>query len=312
MTAAAASSVQFSASVPVVRTERLILRAPEPWDAAPFCAFLGSDRARFVGGTTEPGRAWRAFGTILGHWVLRGFGPFTPGFVHVPYGDAEAIADLSEKAPHPFLDALLRHRDASKLRSTVQGLIKSIAPDGRIHTTFNQTIAATGRLSSTEPNLQNIPVRTEAGREIRRGFIVGADTATGVPYDCLMTADYSQIELRILAHIGDIPELKAAFARGLDIHAAQHAVAVDVRVDDGGRTGILEAQRQLGEATLGLAGLGTGRGGGRPELMRGEHPAEHDRAAVAEHLASDLGRVGDGHRGRIGHGAEHRRGPRFT
>lgn len=62
---------------PVIHTKRLILRAPEPWDAAPFCAFLGSDRARFVGGTTEPGRAWRAFGTILGHWVLRGFGPFT-------------------------------------------------------------------------------------------------------------------------------------------------------------------------------------------------------------------------------------------
>ena len=126
--------------------------------------------------------------------------------------DAEAIADLSEKAPHPFLDALLRHRDASKLRSTVQGLIKSIGDDGRIHTTYQQTIAATGRLSSTDPNLQNIPIRTESGRRIRRVFVVGEG------YDCLMSADYSQIEMRVMAHLSGDEGLIQAFNDGEDLH----------------------------------------------------------------------------------------------
>ena len=83
--------------------------------------------------------------------------------------DAEALADLYTKTEHPFLRHLLRHRDATRLRQTVEGLLKSVADDGRIHTTYQQTIAATGRLSSTDPNLQNIPIRTEEGRRIRRG-----------------------------------------------------------------------------------------------------------------------------------------------
>ena len=85
--------------------------------------------------------------------------------------DADALAALHEQAPHPFLAALLRHRDVSKLRTTVDGLIKSTGDDGRIHTTYQQTIAITGRLSSTEPNLQNIPVRTDEGRRIRGVFV---------------------------------------------------------------------------------------------------------------------------------------------
>ena len=97
--------------------------------------------------------------------------------------DADALQQLFEKTEHPFLMALLRHRDVTRLRQTVEGLLKTVSDDGRIHTTFNQLIAATGRLSSTDPNLQNIPVRTEEGRRIRETFIVGEG------FDCLMTAD---------------------------------------------------------------------------------------------------------------------------
>ena len=127
--------------------------------------------------------------------------------------DAEALADLYEKEPHPFLEALLRHRDATKLRSTVQGLIKSIADDGRIHTTYQQTIAATGRLSSTDPNLQNIPIRTDSGRRIRNVFVVGDG------YESLMSADYSQIEMRIMAHLSGDEGLIEAFRSGEDLHS---------------------------------------------------------------------------------------------
>ena len=103
----------------------------------------------------------------------------------------------TRRTTHPFLAALLRHRDASRLKVTVDGLLKTVADDGRIHTTFNQIIAATGRLSSTDPNLQNIPIRTEEGRRIREAFIVGAG------YESLLTADYSQIEMRIMAHLSE-------------------------------------------------------------------------------------------------------------
>ncbi|WP_207782271.1 DNA polymerase I [Phytoactinopolyspora limicola] len=128
--------------------------------------------------------------------------------------DAEALAELYAKTEHPFLEALLRHRDASKLRVTVEGLLKSVAPDGRIHTTFHQTIAATGRLSSTDPNLQNIPIRTAEGRRIRQAFVVGDG------YESLLTADYSQIEMRIMAHLSDDEGLIEAFESGMDFHSA--------------------------------------------------------------------------------------------
>nr|WP_064569799.1 DNA polymerase I [Gordonia sp. LAM0048] len=146
--------------------------------------------------------------------------------------DADALQSLYEKTEHPFLAHLLEHRDATRLKVTVDGLLKAVADDGRIHTTFNQTIAATGRLSSTEPNLQNIPVRTEAGREIRRGFVVGADTATGVPYDCLMTADYSQIEMRIMAHLSEDAGLIEAFNTGEDLHNFVGSRAFGVPIDE--------------------------------------------------------------------------------
>ena len=112
-----------------------------------------------------------------------------------------------------MLEHLLRHRDVAKLKSIVDSLIPMANVDGRIHTTYNQMIAATGRLSSTDPNLQNIPIRSEEGRRIRQGFIVGSG------YECLLTADYSQIELRIMAHLSGDTALAEAFASGHDFHA---------------------------------------------------------------------------------------------
>jgi DNA polymerase-1 len=126
--------------------------------------------------------------------------------------DADALADLYAKTEHPFLEALLRHRDASRLRVTVEGLQKSVADDGRIHTTYLQTIAATGRLSSTDPNLQNVPIRTEEGRRIRDLFVVGNG------FESLMSADYSQIEMRVMAHLSGDDGLIEAFRSGEDLH----------------------------------------------------------------------------------------------
>ncbi len=134
--------------------------------------------------------------------------------------DADALAELYAKTEHPFLEALLRHRDSAKLRVTVEGLIKSVADDGRVHTTYQQNVAATGRLSSTDPNLQNIPIRTEEGRRIRDVFVVGdrvgADGAG--PFESLMSADYSQIEMRVMAHLSGDPGLIEAFHAGEDLH----------------------------------------------------------------------------------------------
>ncbi|HUX71701.1 MAG TPA: DNA polymerase I [Cellulomonadaceae bacterium] len=127
--------------------------------------------------------------------------------------DAAALTELYARTEHPFLQHLLEHRDAIRLRQTVDGLLRSVADDGRIHTTFQQTIAATGRLSSTDPNLQNIPIRTEAGRRIRRAFVVGEG------YETLLTADYSQIEMRIMAHLSADEGLISAFRSGEDLHS---------------------------------------------------------------------------------------------
>ncbi|MCJ7827007.1 MAG: DNA polymerase I, partial [Demequinaceae bacterium] len=126
--------------------------------------------------------------------------------------DAASLAELYEKTPHPFLEALLAHRDATKLRQIIEGLISSIGPDGRILTTFSQTVASTGRLSSKDPNLQNIPIRTEDGHRIREAFVVGE----GV--EILLTADYSQIEMRIMAHLSKDGALIEAFKAGEDLH----------------------------------------------------------------------------------------------
>ena len=127
--------------------------------------------------------------------------------------DADALTALYAVNQHPFLEHLLRHRDASRLKQTVTGLLETVGDDGRIHTTYNQTIAATGRLSSTDPNLQNIPIRTEEGRRIRQAFVVGPGHVE------LLTADYSQIEMRIMAHLSEDAGLIEAFQSGEDLHA---------------------------------------------------------------------------------------------
>jgi len=138
--------------------------------------------------------------------------------------DAETLSELSDA--HEIIPCILEYRQLTKLKSTyVEGLVKVINPDtGRIHSSFNQTVTATGRISSTEPNLQNIPVRTDMGREIRQAFI---------PEDgfVLVDADYSQIELRVLAHITGDEMLKKAFTEGLDIHAMTASQVFGVPID---------------------------------------------------------------------------------
>ncbi|CAN5541568.1 DNA polymerase I [soil metagenome] len=131
--------------------------------------------------------------------------------------DAAVLADLQDSNPHPFLDLLLQHREAAKLRQIIESLDSAISDralggDGRIRTTYVQTGSQTGRLSSTDPNLQNIPVRTEESRRIRAAFEVGEG------YETLLTADYSQIEMRIMAHLSEDPGLIEAFNSGEDLH----------------------------------------------------------------------------------------------
>ena len=157
--------------------------------------------------------------------------------------DAESLDWLHQKSGHPVLTSLLRIREAKKLGTTVEGLIAEIANDGRIHTHFQQTVAATGRLSSTGPNLQNIPVRTEEGRKIRDCFTVGKG------YVSLLTADYSQIEMRIMAHLSHDERLLAAFASGEDLHATVAGLVFGVKqaeVDP-------EMRRQMKAMSYGLA-----------------------------------------------------------
>lgn len=126
--------------------------------------------------------------------------------------DAAALADLQATNPHPFLGFLLEHRDVTKLRQIVETLIAAINPDGRIHTTYGQTGTTTGRLSSANPNLQNIPIRSADGRRIREAFEVGEG------FETLLTADYSQIEMRIMAHFSEDEGLIEAFKSGEDLH----------------------------------------------------------------------------------------------
>jgi DNA polymerase-1 len=140
--------------------------------------------------------------------------------------DAEALTTLLASTGHPFLEHLLRHRDVTRLRTVIDGLIPMVDDAGRIHTTFQQTIAATGRLSSTDPNLQNIPIRTAEGRRIRQAFVVGAG------YESLMTADYSQIEMRIMAHLSGDEGLIEAFTSGEDLHSFVASRAFNIPIED--------------------------------------------------------------------------------
>ena len=157
--------------------------------------------------------------------------------------DAESLEWLASTTGHPLLSHLLRIRETSKLLSTVEGLIDAVASDGRIHTSFQQTVAATGRLSSTDPNLQNIPVRTEEGRRIRDCFVAAE------PYVNLLTADYSQIEMRIMAHLSQDEGLIEAFRSGEDLHSTVGSLVFGVpvtKVDP-------EMRRQVKAMSYGLA-----------------------------------------------------------
>jgi DNA polymerase-1 len=157
--------------------------------------------------------------------------------------DAESLQQLLDKTGHPFLVQVMRHRDAAKLRASVEGLLAAVSPDGRVRTTLRQTIAATGRLSSTDPNLQNIPVRTAEGRRIRACFTVGQG------YAALMTADYSQIEMRIMAHASQDAGLIAAFQAGEDLHRTMAAEVFGVRADQVDA----EMRRRIKAMSYGLA-----------------------------------------------------------
>ena len=157
--------------------------------------------------------------------------------------DADSLAWLQGHSDHPVLGHLLRHRDVVRLKTVVDGLLASVADDGRIHTTFQQTVAATGRLSSTDPNLQNIPIRMETGRQIRRAFVVGEG------YESLLTADYSQIEMRIMAHLSGDANLQEAFRSGEDLHTyvASQAYGIPAAEVDA------EQRRRIKAMSYGLA-----------------------------------------------------------
>ena len=157
--------------------------------------------------------------------------------------DAESLQWLFSETKHPVLEALLRIREASKLQSVVEGLLSEIAGDGRIHTHFQQTVAATGRLSSTGPNLQNIPIRTEAGKKIRDGFVAGEG------FDGILTADYSQIEMRILAHLAEDAKLLEAFASGEDLHSTVASLVFGVKANEV----TPDMRRQIKAMSYGLA-----------------------------------------------------------
>jgi DNA polymerase-1 len=166
--------------------------------------------------------------------------------------DASVLEEL--KPAHPMIGKLLDWRLYSKLRSTyIEALPLLVSDrDGRLHTTFHQAVAATGRLSSSDPNLQNIPIRSDLGRRIRRAFVAGAPDVT------LLAADYSQIELRILAHVSGDEHLRDAFARGADIHretAARvlHKAAADVTHDERSMAKMVNFGLAYGMSDFGLS-----------------------------------------------------------
>jgi len=176
---------------------------------------------------------------------------------------AEVLDEL--RGAHPVIDLVLEQRQLSKLKSTYVDALPLLvnSETGRVHTTFNQTIAATGRLSSTDPNLQNIPIRTDHGKRVRRAFV------TGSPDTCLLSADYSQIELRVLAHMTQDPTLVDAFARGLDIHAATAAEVMDTPLAE-----VTSDQRRLAKVVnfgvlYGMSEYGLSQQSGLPQEQAG-------------------------------------------
>ena len=161
--------------------------------------------------------------------------------------DASALEELFASTKDPLLSLILKWRDITKLKQVAASLIPLVDKESRIHTTFNQTITSTGRLSSTEPNLQNIPIRTEQGKRIRDCFINAKN------YECLLTADYSQIEMRIMAHLSKDPGLISAFKSGEDLHTSSAALVFGVKPNEVNE----ELRRQIKAISYGLAyGMG--------------------------------------------------------
>ena len=187
--------------------------------------------------------------------------------------DNQTLEKLRDE--HPIIPAILRYREVEKLRSTyTDALLAEVGPDGRIHATFNQTVARTGRLSSDAPNLHNIPIRTEEGRQFRRVFV----PAEGMR---LLVADYNQIELRVIAHLAQDPGLIEAFSTGADIHrtTAARIFGVEPRRRDHrhaleGEDGLLRPRLRHGVLRAGAAAGHRGRRGGRdPEGVFRQFPA---------------------------------------
>ena len=164
----------------------------------------------------------------LGDALFGKLGLKAPGERKTSTGKVSVAADVLEsmQGMHPVIDLILEQRQLSKIKGTyLDALPKLVNPKtGRVHTSFNQTGAVSGRIASQDPNLQNIPIRTELGREVRRAFIVEQGNV-------MIAADYSQVELRIAAHIANDPGLRAAFAAGQDIHRATAAKVLNVPLD---------------------------------------------------------------------------------
>jgi DNA polymerase-1 len=227
-------TVELPLSELLARTERIGIRVDRPrliQLERQFTARIdeaAEAAARVAGRPFNPGSTKQLQEVLFGELGL----PKTKKIKSGYSTDVDALTWLAERTDSELPAILLRHRDQARLRMTVAGLIKEIGADGRIHTDFRQTVAATGRVTSTEPNLQVIPVRTEDGRRIRRAFVPGAG------FESIMTVDYNQLELRIMAHLSQDPTLLAAFTSGEDLHAtlaaqvfgvAPGAVTADLR-----------------------------------------------------------------------------------
>ncbi|MGE3910015.1 MAG: DNA polymerase I, partial [Chloroflexota bacterium] len=196
---------------------------------------------------------------------------------------AEVLEEL--RGVHPIIDLVLEHRQLHKLKSTyVDALPLMVNQDsGRVHGSFNQTVAATGRLSSTDPNLQNIPIRTDMGRRVRRAFV------TGSPDTCLLSADYSQIELRVLAHYTKDPTLVEAFASGQDIHAATAAEVLGIGIQE-----VTSDQRRLAKVVnfgvlYGMSEYGLAQQSGLPQEQAGQFIRDYfDRFGTVKAFQTEL------------------------
>ncbi len=174
--------------------------------------------------------------------------------------DAASLEKLAGQ--HPIIDHLLAYREVEKLRSTYgEGLLAEVAPDGRIHATFNQTVARTGRLSSDQPNLHNIPVRSEGGRQFRKAFV----PAEGLEF---LVADYNQIELRCIAHLAEDPGLIEAFTTGADIHNQTASRIFSRRTGRRDDRAAVEVEDGLLRAGLRHGGLRAGPAAQHPDVAR--------------------------------------------